>query len=160
MKNKMFRLLLAVLVVALPFVSCKTSSDEFYGIRILAAANGSVIASDTSAKEGTAVVLTFTPDEGFVLVSCTVKSDSATDIPVEDNAFIMPAEGVTVTAAIAGEEVVLSASPSEGYGLEACNVITSNGSDVSVTDSKLRKGGLCLSEYKLWPGRQVVAALA
>ena len=156
----MFRLLLAVLVVALPFVSCKTSTDEFYGISILAAANGSVTASDTSAREGAAVELTFTADEGFVLVSCTVKSDSGTDIPVEDNAFIMPAEGVTVTAcfakvhlvnvqtcengtvtaslsnAIAGEEVVLSASPSEGYSLEAYNVITSNGSDVSVTDSK------------------------
>ncbi len=160
MKNKMFRLLLAVLVVALPFVSCKTSTDEFYGISILAAANGSVTASDTSAREGAAVELTFTADEGFVLVSCTVKSDSGTDIPVEDNAFIMPAEGVTVTAcfakvhlvnvqtcengtvtaslsnAIAGEEVVLSASPSEGYSLEAYNVITSNGSDVSVTDGK------------------------
>lgn len=61
--------------------------------------NGSVSVNPTSAKAGTKVTLTATPNEGYVLASCDVINTLTHEpITVTDGKFTMPAADVNVSA--------------------------------------------------------------
>ncbi len=83
-----------------------------YAITIPESANGTVSTEKIGAPEGDTVMLTITPDAGYLLDTLTVKQGE-TEIPVTDNAFTMPAGDVTVTATF----VETLASGTCGYNL-------------------------------------------
>lgn len=60
--------------------------------------NGTVTSDFDAANEGETVTLTVTPDEGYELVSLTVKDENDNELLVNDNKFTMPASTVTVSA--------------------------------------------------------------
>ena len=72
--------------------------DTEYTITVADAENGTVEASSTAAKKGTEITLTITPNEGYVLDILSVTDEENNKIAVEDNAFVMPASNVTVSA--------------------------------------------------------------
>lgn len=73
------------------------SEVQLYSITIADAENGSIVSSHSSAAQGTAVTLTVTPDDGYMLSS--IKSDEVTLTESEGQyTFTMPASDVTVTA--------------------------------------------------------------
>ena len=118
-----------------------------YNITIDQTENGTVEADKTTAAEGETVTLTVTPDEGYQLVSGSLKVNGEA---VEGNAFTMPASDVTVSAqfelipptlynitidqtengtveadkttAAEGETVTLTVTPDEGYQLVSGSV--------------------------------------
>lgn len=69
-----------------------------YTITISNTENGTVEASADAAKKGTAITLTITPAEGYVLDVLTVKDAENNDVEVMDNKFSMPASNVSVSA--------------------------------------------------------------
>lgn len=73
-----------------------------YTIAVADSENGIVTASAESAKKGTEITLTITPDEGYALKNLTVlDADQVVVFSTEDadvNVFIMPASNVTVYA--------------------------------------------------------------
>ncbi len=73
------------------------SEVEVYTITVTGTDNGSIVSSHSSAAQGTAVTLTVTPDDGYMLSS--IKSDEVTLTESEGQyTFTMPASDVTVTA--------------------------------------------------------------
>lgn len=60
--------------------------------------NGTVTADKQAALGGDSVTLTTTPDHGYTLSAFQVKGESGTNVEVQGNTFIMPAEKVIVTA--------------------------------------------------------------
>ena len=70
-----------------------------YPVTVAQTENGTVSASFAAAYEGRKIRLTVMPKENFALKSLTVTDEEGNEIPVTDNCFVMPASGVTVTAA-------------------------------------------------------------
>ena len=68
-----------------------------YSVTISETTNGTVTADKTTAHIGDVVTLTVSPADGYELEDLTVEADGKT-ITVQDNAFMMPASNVTVTA--------------------------------------------------------------
>lgn len=61
-------------------------------------ANGAVVPSAEHARAGASVRLTITPDEGYRLDTLSVADAGGASVPVEDDAFTMPAADVAVEA--------------------------------------------------------------
>ena len=78
-------------------------NNTLYAITLESVTNGTIAASAQSAKVGTPVTLTATPNSGYALYNWYVtKADgSQASVEVTDNRFIMPACDVTVAATFA-----------------------------------------------------------
>ena len=138
----------------------KEGSASEYAISISGSiANGSVVASASSAETGEEVSLTPTPSAGYEFSSWDVykTGESSTKVTVTSNKFTMPAYAVTVSATFTelpkyfistsatngtitcddsaweGKEVTLTATPSPGYGFEAWDVYKTGESSTKVT---------------------------
>jgi len=72
-----------------------------YAIAINSTENGTVTADAETAAKGTTVTLSITPATGYYLTSLTVVDENEVEVPVENNAFVMPEASVTVTAVFA-----------------------------------------------------------
>lgn len=68
-----------------------------YPVKVTEPQNGTVVPSETSAKEGKEVTVTAAPDENYAVGTITVKDADGTEIPVADNKFTMPDSEVTIT---------------------------------------------------------------
>jgi uncharacterized repeat protein (TIGR02543 family) len=84
-----------------------TVNNTDYYITLGAVSHGSISASETSAKSGTPITLTATPDNGYSLYAWYVykTGDMNTTVPVTGNSFVMPAYNVTVQASFVQGEV-------------------------------------------------------
>lgn len=70
-----------------------------YTVTVNTPEHGTVTADPTTAKEGTTVTLTVTPDNGYELGTLTVKDGENNAVTVNsDNTFTMPDSNVTVSA--------------------------------------------------------------
>lgn len=77
-----------------------TGKAERYTVEALDTQNGTVSADITSAKEGTTVGITASPDEGYILESVTVtEKESGEPIVSTKTGFVMPACDVVISAA-------------------------------------------------------------
>lgn len=138
------------------------SSASAKAITITPPSNGTLVASASSAKEGTIITLTPTPASGYSLISLSVTDDvTSASIPVSAKyQFAMPANAVTVAAtfavqynvnisgsilngnvgsdkskAAAGETVTLTPSPAANYGFVSWDVRDESSNVVSVTNN-------------------------
>ena len=84
-----------------------TVNNTYYEITLGTVSHGTIIASETSAKSGTSITLTATPDNGYSLYAWYVykTGDMNTTVPVTGNGFVMPAYNVTVQASFVQGEV-------------------------------------------------------
>ena len=128
-----------------------------YDITLNPSSGGTIDASVSSAKSGTEITLTPTPDSGYRFVSWTVLDGDANEVTVTNNKFTMPASDVEVegtfareyaitinaaengsveadpTAGIAGETITLTATPAANYALSAVTVKDADNGDVEVS---------------------------
>ena len=80
----------------------EATTDPVYTVTIISSANGTVLASTKNCLKDTEVFLTAMPDDGYSLVSFTVKDGSGTTITTDaNNKFIMPGSNVSVSACFA-----------------------------------------------------------
>ena len=96
---------------------------------------GTVTASPTTAKRGTIVTLTITPDAGNRLQTLTVKDANNNDVAVANNCFLMPKDGASVT----GTFVQRTTSFNESTG-----VLTLSG---NVNADEVKEYGFVLNSY-------------
>lgn len=75
-----------------------SSSTGTLTITVAECVGGSVQANKATANPGDTIALTATPDSGYRFVSWDVRDGSGTAVTVTDNTFVMPQEGVTVSA--------------------------------------------------------------
>ena len=82
-------------------------NNTYYDIALGTVSHGSISASATSAKSGTTITLTATPNAGYSLYSWYVfkTGDMNTSVNVSGNSFVMPAFNVTVMATFLQGEV-------------------------------------------------------
>lgn len=83
-------------------------------LTVISAENGSVThsAASDSVKETEPIILTVTPNDGYVLHALAVTDAEGKPVELENNIFIMPACDVTVTAEFR-KETLYGASPEE-----------------------------------------------
>lgn len=92
--------------------------------------NGTITATPMTAYAGENITLTATPDGGYILSEWNVKTATG-DVTVNDNAFVMPDEDVTVSATfVEAAHVPVYASVAE---LIAAGKPTKDGTKVTVT---------------------------
>lgn len=92
--------------------------------------NGAITAAPTTAYAGENITLTATPDGGYILSEWNVTTATGT-VTVNDNAFVMPDEDVTVSATfVEAAHVPVYASVAE---LIAAGKPTTTGTKVTVT---------------------------
>ena len=70
-------------------------TPNLYAITVAAMENGSVVPSQTTAREGDTITITVTPDPGYQLKAGSLM---AGDIVVKDNTFKMPGKAVEISA--------------------------------------------------------------
>ena len=88
---------------------------EFYSVKFASVDGGAITASQTSAKEGTEITLTATPDEGYVFNNdWSVKDADETEITVADSKFTMPAKDVTVSGSFSKVDYTITKETCEG----------------------------------------------
>lgn len=84
-------------------VTVEVAAQGTYLIAADTVANGNILPSAGSATEGTKVDVTLEPDNGYAVKQGSLKvyktGEETKTVPVEGNAFLMPAYDVTVTAA-------------------------------------------------------------
>lgn len=136
-----------------------------YNITCLKVEGGELSATAASAKEGTEIILTATPDAGYEFKSWDVTDSKGKTVDIVDNRFTMPASDVTVSGTFSkidytiktesdrgsivakkgdatvgtaqiGDEITLSATPNEGYEFISWTVVDSEGNSVEVVDNK------------------------
>lgn len=137
-----------------------------YAITVSEVTGGTLSANPTSAKEGTEITLTETPDAGYKFENWDVKDAKGTAVEVVDNKFKMPASDVTVSGTFSkidynitkttsdrgsfvamkgdstvetaqvGDEITLGATPKEGYEFISWTVVDSKGNSVEVRGNK------------------------
>ena len=75
-------------------------NNTYYNIALGSVSHGNISASTNSAKSGTTINLTATPDSGYSLYSWYVfkTGDMNNTVAVNGNSFVMPAFNVTVSA--------------------------------------------------------------
>ena len=75
-------------------------NNNYYDITLGNVSHGTINVSETSAKSGTTITLTATPNNGYSLYSWYVfkTGDMNTTVTVSGNSFVMPAFNVTVMA--------------------------------------------------------------
>jgi len=100
------------------FASCTPSTVTLSGSPAGTVTNGTISASPSSACEGATVSLTPTPATGYKLSSWDVYKTgaSATKVSVTNNAFSMPAYGVTVNATFAAKQSAITFDKNGGTG--------------------------------------------
>ncbi len=123
-----------------------------YTITLSSTTNGTINASATSALSGTAITLTPTPAEGYVLQAVYVykTGDISTVVPVTDNTFVMPSYNVTVSATFVeegsaggtGDFVKVTSAPTDWSGEY---LIVYEGGKVAFNGSINNNWGLCSS---------------
>ena len=139
-------------------------NPAIYAVTVLTDGNGTASASEIYAAADDTVTLTATPDSGYHFERWEVVGGGVT---VENNAFTMPAQPVTVRAvfesnpyipptyavttpdpangtvtvspsrASSGRTVTITAAPDTGFALESLTVLDSRGNEIALTD----KGG-------------------
>lgn len=131
-----------------------------YTITLSSTTNGTISASATSALSGTAITLTPTPAEGYVLHAIHVykTSDINTTVAVDNNKFVMPSFNVTVSATFVeegsaggtGDFVKVTSEPTDWSGeyLIVCesNNVAFNG---TVANDWGRCSGVTISSYTI-----------
>ena len=98
-------------------------NNNYYDITLGNITHGTIDASETSAKSGTTIHLTATPDNGYSLYSWYVfkTGDMSTTVNISGNSFVMPAFNVTVMATFVqgsanGDFVKVTSAPSDWSG--------------------------------------------
>lgn len=71
---------------------------ETYAVNIAASEHGKVSANLSNASAGTVITLTATPDEGYELLSISVRDADGKPVALDGMKFTMPESSVTVTA--------------------------------------------------------------
>ena len=71
---------------------------ETYAVNIAASEHGKVSANLSNASAGSVITLTATPDEGYELLSISVRDADGKPVALDDMKFTMPESSVTVTA--------------------------------------------------------------
>jgi hypothetical protein len=94
-------LLLCIFVLGFSFIGCPGTDlgpeTKTYTVIIGSLTNGTITANPTSGTEGTEIVLTITPNNGYQLKAGTLKYGTTT-IDEAAKKFNLPAQDVTVTA--------------------------------------------------------------
>ena len=98
-------------------------NNNYYDITLGNVSHGTINASETSAKSGTTITLTATPNNGYSLYSWYVfkTGDMNTTVNVSGNSFVMPAFNVTVMATFVqgsanGDFVKVTSAPTDWSG--------------------------------------------
>ena len=98
-------------------------NNTYYDIALGTVSHGSIIASETSARSGTSITLTATPNTGYSLYAWYVfkTGDMGTTVNVSGNSFVMPAFDVTVMATFVqgsanGDFVKVTSAPADWSG--------------------------------------------
>ena len=98
-------------------------NNTLYDITLGSVSHGTISASATSAKSGTTINLTATPNNGYSLYSWYVfkTGDMNTTVNVSGNSFVMPAFNVTVMATFVqgsanGDFVKVTSAPTDWSG--------------------------------------------
>ncbi len=108
-----------------------------YTISVTAGAGGSAVSSVASAKAGEAVMVTATPDAGYVTGSVTAVDSTSADVSVTDNgdntySLTMPASAVTVTVSFTATPTY-TVSVTAGAGGTAVSSVASAKAGEAVT---------------------------
>lgn len=107
--------------------------------------NGTLQISHTLAKEGTTVMITATPDEGYADVDViTVKTAGGTEITVNKSEtgkynFVMPEEAVTVGCVFRGYKITIN---SNEYGTVDAVKTAKSGEEITLTANATEKNAL------------------
>ena len=107
--------------------------------------NGTLQISHTLAKEGTTVMITATPDEGYADVDViTVKTAGGTEIPVNKSEtgkynFVMPEEAVTVGCVFRGYKITIN---SNEHGTVDAVKTAKSGEEITLTAMAKEKNAL------------------
>ncbi|MBO5289338.1 MAG: hypothetical protein J6B11_08080 [Spirochaetales bacterium] len=107
--------------------------------------NGTLQISHTLAKEGTTVMITATPDEGYADVDViTVKTAGGTKIPVNKSEtgkynFVMPKDDVTVGCVFRGYKITIN---SNEYGTVDAVKTAKSGEEIILTANATEKNAL------------------
>ena len=98
-------------------------NNTYYDIALGTVSHGSISASPTSARSGTSITLTATPNAGYSLYAWYVfkTGDMGTTVNVSGNSFVMPAYNVTVMATFVqgsanGDFVKVTSAPTDWSG--------------------------------------------
>ena len=98
-------------------------NNTYYSIALGTVSHGSIIASETSARSGTSITLTASPESGYSLYAWYVfkTGDMGTTVNVSGNSFVMPAFDVTVMATFVqgsanGDFVKVTSAPADWSG--------------------------------------------
>ena len=98
-------------------------NNTYYDIALGTVSHGNINASETSAKSGTSITLTATPNSGYSLYAWYVfkTGDMGTTVNVSGNSFVMPAFDVTVMASFVqgsanGDFVKVTSAPADWSG--------------------------------------------
>ena len=98
-------------------------NNTYYSIALGSVSHGNISVSTNSAKSGTTIHMTATPDNGYSLYSWYVfkTGDMNTSVNVSGNTFVMPAFNVTVIATFVqgnanGDFVKVTAAPTDWSG--------------------------------------------
>lgn len=98
-------------------------NNNYYNIALGEVSHGSISVSPTSAKSGTSITLTATPNSGYSLYAWYVfkTGDMGTTVNVSGNSFVMPAFDVTVMASFVqgsanGDFVKVTSAPADWSG--------------------------------------------
>ena len=130
--------------------------ENEYTITIDSVSNGKVIVSQSIANAGDEIIITVTPDNGYVVESIKINNEVITG-----NKFKMPASDVTITVtfkkaeykitvsdaiggtvsvsqivANAGEEITITSAPHDGYSLGTVSVKDSDDNVIDVAEGK------------------------
>lgn len=96
--------------------------NELFDITLVQPTHGTISASATTASEETDIVLTATPDDGYLFHHWTVTNEDGEAVQVFNNTFEMPASDVTVTATFVkdtsstGDFVKVTSEPTDWSG--------------------------------------------
>ena len=99
-------------------------NNTYYNIALGNVSHGSISSSESTAKSGTTIYLTATPESGYSLYAWYVykTGDMNTMVSVNNNSFVMPAFNVTVMATFVqgevgnGDYVKVTSAPTDWSG--------------------------------------------
>ena len=96
------------------YATFKPAQGTAYNIKAIQPQKGGTVTVPTSAKAGSEVTLTATPNEGYVLDKFTVTKDAdGSEVQVTNGKFTMPAGNVTVSATFSPADMGKEIKPGE-----------------------------------------------
>ena len=124
---------------------------SIYDITIAKTENGTVTVSPKSVKQGDAVTITVTPNEGYTLETLTALDKNGKEIKLTDNGsgkytFTMPASNVTVEATFMEDNSMLNFFvdvPADAYYYNAVLWAVENGITSGVDDTHFAPDASC-----------------